>query len=189
MIERTVSRRYAEALIMIAAENNSLAQMEKELAIVRDGILLSGTGLKELLEDPRVLPEEKKKNIKNAVRNQVGPIVANFLYLLVDKGREGLLPDILREFGAYADRLRNIVEAEVRSAVQITDKDFRELEQRLCKAAGKKVRLTRVIDTSLIGGLVVQMGDTVIDGSVVKRLALLKKHLQQSRFQGMRVIK
>lgn len=188
MIHHKVARRYAQALIMIATEKDNLEQMEKELAWVEE-MLSVNSRLREVLKDPGAMPEEKKQALKQGIQDKVSSTIINFLFLLVDKKREEILPDILKEFRTYADQIRNIVDAEVRSAVQLTDKDFRELERRLCMATGKKIRLTSVIDTSLIGGLVVRIGDIIIDGSVVKRLALLQKHLQRSQFQGTGVIK
>lgn len=188
MINRTVARRYAKALLMLAVERDLLEQFEKELDIFRQ-IYSEEPNLKKIMDNPKILPPEKKKIIKMMVKDRVSPVIANFLYLIVDKRRESLFMEIIKEYGIYADQARNIVDAEVRSAVQLADKDFRELELRLSKATGKKVRLNSAIDTSLIGGLVVRIGDTVIDGSVTKKLALLKNRLQQSQFEGIGVIK
>lgn len=188
MINRTVPRRYAQALLMIATEKNALEQYEKELEAFAQ-ILREEPDLKKVMDNPKILPEEKKKILKNIIQDRFDPLVSNFLFLVVDKRREDILTDIIREYKNYADQARNIIDAEVRSAVQLTDKDFRELELKLSQATGKKVRLKSVIDTSLIGGLIVRIGDTVIDGSVVKKLSLLKSRLQQSQFKGIGVIK
>jgi F-type H+-transporting ATPase subunit delta len=187
-MNRTVPRRYAQALLMLAAERNAVDQYETEL----DSFLVllkSDRAVKDLMDNPRVLPEEKKRALQNLIKNQFSPIVTNFLNLIIDKRREGLYKEIIGEYKKYADEVRNIIDAEVRSAVQLTDKDFRELKERLSQATGKNVRLKSVIDTSLIGGLVVRVGDTVIDGSVVKKLSLMKNRLQQSQFEGIGVIK
>ena len=188
MISRAVPRRYAQALLMIAVERDALEQYEKELETFQQ-ILIEEPNLKRILDNPKILPEEKKKTLGNIIKGRFSPIVSNFLFLVVDKRREDLFLEIIKEYKNYADQARNIIDAEVRSAVQLADKDFRELEERLSKAAGKKVRLKSTIDTSLIGGLIVRIGDTVIDGSVVKKLSLLKNKLQQSQFEGIGVIK
>ncbi|MCR4440676.1 MAG: F0F1 ATP synthase subunit delta [Peptococcaceae bacterium] len=188
MINRTVPRRYAQALLMIAVERDTLEEYEKELERFRE-ILLGEPHFKEFMDNPKVLPEEKKKVLKSMIAGQLNPLVCDFLFLIVDKRRENLYLEIIEEFKNYADQTRNIIDAEVRSAVALTDKDYRELEQRLARASGKKVRLRSVIDTSLIGGIAVRIGDTVIDGSVTKKLSLLKNRLQQSQFEGIGVIK
>lgn len=188
MINRTVPRRYAQALLMIAVERNALEEYEKQLEIFRE-ILLNEPNLKVLMDNPKILPENKKKVLIPLIEGRLNQIIVNFLCLVLDKRRENLYLEIIEEYRNYADQARNIIDAEVRSAVQLTDKDFRELEQRLSKATGKKVRMKSTIDTSLIGGLVVRVGDTVIDGSVIKKLSLLKTRLQQSQFERIGVIK
>lgn len=188
MINRTVPRRYAQALLMLAVERKAVDQYEKELDAFL-ALLTRDTAVKNLMDNPRVLPGEKKKALQNLIHNQFSPIITNFLNLVIDKRREGLYEEIIRAYKKYADEARNIIDAEVRSAVELTAKDFKELEKRLSQTTGKNVRLKNVIDTSLIGGLVVRVGDTVIDGSVVKKLSLMKKRLQQSQFEGIGVIK
>lgn len=188
MNNRAVPRRYAQALLMIALEKDALDQYEQELKTFA-GILEAETRLTAVLDNPKVLPEVKKKLLEQIIQGRVCPVVFNFLCLIVDKKRESNYLDIIKEFSRYADEARHIVDAEVRSVVALTEKDFRNLEVRLGKATGSKVRLTSVIDPSLIGGLVVRIGDTVIDGSIVKRLSLLRNRLQHTQFEGIGVIK
>lgn len=188
MINRTVPRRYAQALLMIAVERSLLEEYEKDLETFR-GILLDEPYLKEFMDNPKIMPEEKKKVLKPLVEGRLAPLIVDFLCLIIDKRRENMYLDIIEEYQKYADQARNIIDAEVRSAVKLADKDFRELEQKLTQATGKKVRMKSVIDTSLLGGMVVRVGDTVIDGSVVKKLSLLKTRLQQSQFERIGVIK
>jgi len=188
VINRTVPRRYAQALLMIASEHNTLEKYEKEMDTFKE-ILLGEPNLKEFMDSPKILPEQKKKVLIPLVEGRLDPLIVNFLCLIVDKRRENLFLDIIEEYRNYADQARNIIDAEVRAAVQMTDKDMRELEQKLSKATGKKVRMKSTIDTSLLGGMIVRIGDTVIDGSVVKKLSLLKTRLQQSQFERIGVIK
>jgi len=188
MINRSVSRRYAQALLMIAFEKNALDQYEKELEVFA-AILETEPRLKEVMDNPKVLPEDKKKLLEQVIQGRVCPIVHNFLCLIVDKRRESFFLDIISEFSRYADEARHIVDAEVRSVVALTEKDYHNLEVRLAKATGNQVRLKSIIDPTLIGGLVVRIGDTVIDGSVIKRLSLLRKRLQQAQLEGIGVIK
>lgn len=182
----TVSRRYAQALLMIATERETLDQYEQELEQFRNA-LLADPKVKELIDNPRIPVEEKKQALDLLIKGKIGPIVYNFLRLIIDRRREAFFLDIINQYNKYADEARNIVDAEVRSAVQLTDKDYRELQQKLSKVTGKNVRLKSLIDTSLIGGIKVKIGDTVIDGSVTKKLSLLKNRLQQIRLEQMGV--
>lgn len=188
MINRTVPRRYAQALLMIAAERNQLDKYEQELDAFKQ-ILLNEPNLKEFMDNPKILPEEKKKILTPLVEGRLDPLIVNFLSVIVEKRRGNMYLEIIEEYRNYADAARNIIDAEVRTAVQITDKDFRELEAKLSKATGKKVRMKSTVDTSLLGGMVVRIGDTVMDGSVTKRLSLLKGRLQQTQFERIGVNK
>lgn len=186
MMNTTVSRRYAQALLMIATERKALDQYEQELEQFRN-TLLADPKVKELIDNPRIPVEEKKKALDLLIKGKISPIVYNFLRLIIDRRREIFFLDIINQYNKYADEARNIVDAEVRSAVQLTDKDYRELQQKLSKVTGKNVRLKNLIDTSLIGGIKVKVGDTVLDGSVTKKLSLLKNRLQQIRLEQMGV--
>lgn len=183
-----VARRYAKALIMIAAEKNSIDLYQKELeAFIAD--LQGNQEVQEMMNNPRIQPNEKKEVLAGLVKDKYSMIVSNFLNLIIDKRRESCYADIVKEFNSYADEARNIVEAEVRTVVQLSDKDYKDLQKRLSMATSKEVRLKPVIDTTMIGGMIVKIGETVIDGSLTKRLTLLKKHLKQSQFEGIGVIK
>lgn len=188
MMNSGISRRYAQALLMIAQERKALDQYEQELETFGNA-LLANPKMKDLLDNPRVLAGEKKKAVNLLIKDQVDPIVHNFLNLVIDKRREAFFLDIIKAYKNYADEARNIIDAEVRSVVQLTDKDYQRLQEKLEKASGKKVRLKNVIDPTLIGGIKVVIGDMVIDGSVTKKLSLLKNRLSQTRLEEIGVKK
>lgn len=188
MNNSVVPRRYAQALLMIAVEHQAFDNFQEELEAVLQ-VLVEENKLYTALLSPRLQPQEKKLLLKKYLDGKISPLIENFLYLIVDKKRENFLPDIIQQYYKYADETRNIVEAEVYSAVSLTDKDYHKLEKRLSQAAGKKVRLKNIVDSTLLGGIVIKIGETVIDGSIVKRLALLKSHLQKPHFNGLEVKK
>ena len=80
----------------------------------------------------------KKKALDRIIKSFASPIIYNFLHLILDKRRENFYPDIIRAYNKYADEARNIVNAEVWSAVKLTTKDYRDLEQKLKRVTGKK---------------------------------------------------
>lgn len=182
----TIPRRYAQALLMIAMERKAVEKYEEELAKFRQA-LIDNPEVKELLENPRVLQAEKKKALDLLIKDFASPIIYNFLHLIIDKRRENFYLEIIKAYNEYADEARNIVNAEVWSAVQLTTKDYRALKAKLSRVTGKEVRLHNYIDTSLIGGIKVKIGDTVIDGSVTKKLFLLKKQLQRTQLKEIGV--
>lgn len=181
MNNKTVAKRYAQALLQIAQERNELDQYEQEL----NDLLATINGDEHLTHiwfSERILTDDKKQVFRELFSGKVSDKIINLLFILIDKNREAFLPDIFKEYKRLADISRNIVDAEVRSAAQLTAKDFAELEKKLSAMTGKNVRVKVEIDPSLIGGLVVRIGDKVIDGSVIKRLAVMKKKLNEIQF-------
>jgi len=183
---KIIAKRYAQALIQIAEENNALELYEKELKEVIS-VINDNPDLYSAWNSKRVISEKKKEIISEAFRKKVCNNILHFLFLLIDKRRETYLFSILKEYGNMSDTVRNIINADVRTAVQLTDKDFHKLKAKLSAMTGKNVRLRVHIDPTLIGGLVVKIGDQVIDGSVIKRLAILKKRIINNKLSKIGV--
>jgi F-type H+-transporting ATPase subunit delta len=103
--------------------------------------------------------------------------VHNFLLLLVDKRREAALPAIIAEYRNLANEARNIAEAEVITAMPLTDAEHKALAVKLSAVTGKNMVLKTQLDTSILGGVIVKIGDKLIDGSVARQLRMLKATL------------
>lgn len=184
MLRGAVAGRYAEALYEIASREKVLPKyksmvdrVEEELKAVKE-VIEGNRDLQQLLYHPRITAEDKKEVLGKLFKGRVSDITINFLALLVDRRREAFFGDIVAEYIRLANAGRNIVAAQVASAVDLNDKEKGELNQVLSKLTGKKVRSTYVVDPSLIGGVVVRIGDKVIDGSIRTRLATLKERLK-----------
>jgi len=188
LIISAVPRRYAQALLMIAVENEAIEQYETELNQFRRA-LLANPSIEELLKDARVAPEKKKRAVDFLIEDFASPLVRNFLYLLIDKKREKYVLEVVAAYQKYADEARNIIEAEVWSVVELTSKDRRDIKQKLTRLTGKKIRLHNHIEPSLLGGIKIKVGDLVIDSSVTKKLAFLKEHVKETRFKEIGVKK
>lgn len=181
MNKKTVAKRYAQALLQIGQEKDNIDLYAKE---INDALanINADEHLKNIWFSERIITGTKKQVIQQIFTGKISEITVNFLMLLIDKHRESFLPDIFTEYKKLADISKNIIDAEVRSAAALTDKDFQELVAKLSAMSGKNVRLRVEIDPSLIGGLVVRMGDKVIDGSVLKRLSIMKQSLKNIQF-------
>lgn len=169
-----VARRYAKALFDLAVENNLLDQVAEELGMIRAAFNLE-PGLREAVESRLVPRQEKKKILTGLAGREFSPPVTNFLLLVVDKGREKQIGAIVEEFGRLLDEARGMTDAEVLTAVELGDEEERLLAERLRSLTGREVRLRVQKDPSLIGGLVIKIGDKRIDGSVKRRLEELRK--------------
>jgi len=177
-----LARRYARALGDLAAERGLLETVERELgrvaAVIRDDAEIRTT-----IESQRVPAEVKLDLLVRAAGEQASEVTKLFLRLVVNKRRERFLPDMYREFVAYADKVRDVVEVEVRSAQPLGDEELAGLRDGLSRFTGKQVRIRNVVTPEIIGGVVARIGDLVMDGSVARRLERLKESLRGTRLE------
>lgn len=178
MLKGAVAGRYAEALYEIAIENKLVDQLEEELqAVVR--VFEETTQLKKILFHPRITAAQKKEVLAGLFGGRISEVAINFLNMLVDRQREIYLADITNYFTDMANKGRNISDVKITSAVELNGEEKKKLAAAMAKCTGKQVRLSYDVDPKLLGGMVVRVGDKVIDGSVIARLQTLREHLRQ----------
>lgn len=180
MAELAVVRRYAHALFGTATRAGSVDQVESDLGAIHE-VLRTVPRLQRVLQAPTIPGEKKKALLKTAFGAQVGPLTARFLDLVVDRRREGILTNIHAEFHRLANEANNILPVGVISATPLTDAESDALAAALAKRTGKRVVLKVEVQPEILGGLVLRMGDTVIDGSVRSRLEQLRTRLLTGR--------
>jgi F-type H+-transporting ATPase subunit delta len=112
---------------------------------------------------------------------KVSDLVLNFLLMVIGKRREAQIPAIYHAFLELANDARGIVEVEVRSAIPLPDETVRNLEAKLVKHLGKRVKFQTQVAPELLGGLVVRVGDELMDGSVRTRLQRMRDRLIHSK--------
>jgi F-type H+-transporting ATPase subunit delta len=172
-----VAGRYAQALFDIASEEKVFDRIEAELKAVKD-ILDENVGLQRLLYHPQITAAAKKELLDQLFKGKISEVTGNFLALLVDRRRETYFNDIVEEFVALANASRGITEAKVTTAVELNDTEKGELSSIMARLTGKKVQTSYAVDPSIIGGVIVRMGDKIIDGSVKTRLSTMKDRLK-----------
>ncbi|MDD2554297.1 MAG: F0F1 ATP synthase subunit delta [Desulfotomaculaceae bacterium] len=179
-----VAGRYAAALYEIALEKKDLPEQENMVDVVEgelkavEKVIEENSGLQKLLYHPQITPAAKKETLVKLFEGKISKVTGNFLALLVDRRRETYYADIVAEYIALANAGRNIIAAQITSAVALNEKEKAELNQIMGKLAGKKVQTSFAVDPSIIGGIVVRMGDKIIDGSVKTRLASMRESLK-----------
>jgi F-type H+-transporting ATPase subunit delta len=175
-----IEKRYAEALIGLAVQNRSVDEYQQELLTIVD-LYRNQQDFSLFLLNPEINNEIKKTVIVNAFGGKVKKELVNFLSLLLDKGRIVYLPGIFIEFTKAADRIKNILNITIISAVPLEDKQISSIVEkykRIYHTTNAKLNLE--IDVSLIGGVKVKIGDKVVDGSINGRLQDLKQVLFES---------
>ena len=168
---------YAEALFNVVRAEGELERVEDELYQFGK-ILDSNYELKQALSDQSLDASQRTKVLEELLAEQVSPHTLGLLNFVVVQGRARQLPQILQELSALAADARQAVVAEVTSAIPLDDKQRQSLTEALASATGKKIELKVTVDPSVIGGLVAKVGDTVIDGTVRRRLEQLKEQVR-----------
>ena len=169
-------RGYAEALFRVVQAEGELDRVEDEL--FRFGkVLETNHELKQVLSDASIDRTQRLKVLDELLADKVSSHTLGLLSFVVEQGRGRHLPEILEEVTRFAAEARNSVVAEVRSAVPLDDDQKQQLAVALGKATGKKVEVKAIVDPSVIGGIVATVGDTVIDGSIKKRLTQLRSQV------------
>jgi F-type H+-transporting ATPase subunit delta len=133
--------------------------------------------LATLIYHPQVAVEAKKDTVNKVFGSQVEDAVRKFLLLLIDKRRESALPAIIKEYQALANQDQNVTEAEVITALPLAEGELQAIAAKLGDMTGKKVKLATKIDQRIVGGVIVKIGDKLIDGSVTRQLKMLQAAL------------
>jgi F-type H+-transporting ATPase subunit delta len=172
--DRTLA--YAEALFGVARAEGTLGEVEDEL--FRFSQTLQGSDeLRDALTDPSIPVSRRQQIVEDLLGGRASSTTVALVALVIGTGRSRDLPAIIRQLVEMSAAEANKAVAEVRSAVALTDDQRQRLAKALGEATGRQVEVKVVVDPSVLGGIVSQVGDTVIDGSVRTRLARLRKAL------------
>ena len=169
-----VARRYAQALMNAATELRTLDATAADVQVIGD-VVRSSREFRLFLSSPIVSIPRKKAVLHELFANRINPVTLSFVDLILKKQREAMLPEIVQQFGVLHDIARGIVDVDVTTAVALTDQQSRALQTELERHTGKSVRLNVLSDPSIRGGLVVRIGDTVLNASITHQLERLRE--------------
>lgn len=176
MREGKVARRYARALFNAAVRSQAVEAVNEALQQLLE-TLREHPPLQQLLLNPLIPRERKQQMVQQSIGRYTHPLLASLLDVLIDKRRERLLPDVAREFGNLRDEHLGIARVQATTAYPLDSEQQQALIRGLERRTSKTVVLETQVDPSLIGGIVVRIGDTIIDGSVRGQLLRLKQYL------------
>ena len=167
---------YAAALFEVAKAEGSLASVEEEL--FRVARTLEGSDeLRATLTDQAIPVERRQGIVEDLLGGRAAPVTTALVSFVVGSGRSKDLPAIIDRLVERAAEERSQAVAEVRSSIPLDDDQKDRLAAALGKATGKNVSVKVIVDPSILGGIVAQVGDTVIDGSIRTRLNQLREAL------------
>ncbi len=169
-----LASKYARAIFELAVELDSLDDFDKDLALVKNDVF-SVPDAVAFFKNPLVPHNAKKDLLIKALKGEISDTVFNFLLLLTDKNRIGIFSDIYDIFSNFKNDAQGILIADVTTAFPLTKAQESKLGLKLAEVTRKKIKIRRHEDKSILGGVIVTIGDKRIDGSAAGRLQALKR--------------
>ncbi|MBI5367183.1 MAG: ATP synthase F1 subunit delta [Planctomycetes bacterium] len=176
MIERTLAKRYASALLSSAIAQKVVARIEEEILAFAHAYRAQ-RDLRVILEHPRIPLAGKLETLSRVLGTEAHPLLVHFLEHVTEKKRIRFIPEIAAQYDALADAFEGVVRVTVTSRSPLSAAHTKRLEARLAATTGKVIDLRAQVDAALLGGLAVRIGDRILDGSVAGRLKATKESL------------
>lgn len=177
--QSVIAAPYAEALLKLAHQEggDKLGDAVLTDLTLMNAVMSSSPDFEKILDHPSIPLEEKRKAIVATFKPKVSELSLRLVELLLDKRRMGLLRSIENQYQELMNSYKNIAKADLICAEPLTDKAIADIKARLTEHVGKKLDMTVKVDPSLIGGVVLRMGDQVMDGSLRGKLRNLERTL------------
>ncbi len=167
---------HAQALLELADERRLTQQVADEIAGLGSAID-SSPEFKAFFSSPSIGDVDRDRVLKSAILPRVGPLTGSFLELLASKRKLALVPEIARAFASLLDARLGKADVEVTVARKLSQPELDQVRQRISTAIKKEAVVNQKVDESILGGIVIRVGDTLIDGSVKAQLDSLSKKL------------
>lgn len=180
MTEQKVSSRYARALLDIADKEAITDKVIVDLDLVSE-MIRSSKELNNLVQSPIVADWQKKKIFQELLSGKTQEVTLKFIELLIDKGREVLIENIIDRFLKLYDEKNNRVKIDVTSATELTDTLKSKIVAKLTEATSKTIIPTYFTDPSVKGGISIRVNDWVYDATLLTQLKLLKEDLKKTQ--------
>ena len=172
MAEYTTSARpYARAVYARATETSSVESWGEALALL--AAVATDASMQEILDKPQLSKEQKGEILLKVLSDKLNQQQQNLVRLMAENGRLRALPEVAHQYEIYRAEAEGKVDAEVISAFALTTEQERAITEMLKSKLGRDVSITTSTDESLIGGVVIKAGDTIIDGSMKSQLESL----------------
>ena len=173
----TSAERYSLALFELSEENNLLSQIEGQSSSILN-LIDQSEDFSNLIKDPTTSQEDLLKVINTiSENNKFESLFKNFLSFLIQKRRFFFIERILKSFIEICSRKRGELKAELKSAKELSSDEITKITEELTKNFSSKIKLNYKHDESLIGGLVVQVGSTMVDTSIKNKLQQIENRM------------
>lgn len=170
---------YATAIFELAKAEGELETVERQLFTIARSFATSDE-LRDSLANPQLPLERKQGIIDDLIGGRASTLTVGLLSFVVGQGRAAEFPEIVDRFIGLAAESRSKAVAEIRSAVPLDPATVDRLTTALARVTGKSLEVKTIVDPAVVGGIVARVGDTVIDGSLARRLAKLREVLKSN---------
>ena len=170
-----IAQVYARSLFEVAREHDKLDEIREQLGEFADAVE-QDRALTTFFFSPYFSSDEKKEGLHKAVEG-AEPILMNFLELLLEKHRMPVIHRIRRDYDALWREERKLLPVHLTSAVELDDEVVRSLGDRISEQTGRRVDLTARVEPDIIGGIVLRVGNSILDASIRNRLEQLRRQV------------
>ena len=171
---------YARSLLELAQERSLAEPIGQELEQIAQ-VLESNPTFREFLKDPGIGADERTAVLDRVLRSRVNPLLGNFLGVLNLHGRLRLLEEISTAYGELLEKILGKVEVDVTVARRLTPDELEQVRQRVGSALKKDAVVHQYVDESIVGGLVLRVGDKLVDASVRSQLEAIRRQFLAAR--------
>ncbi|GAE33639.1 F0F1 ATP synthase subunit delta [Halalkalibacter akibai] len=176
MSNQTIANRYAVALFQLAKEKHQLKKVNEELQVVKDVVQANPDFLK-FISHPKITKQQKQDFIKKSFAS-LNETTLNTFLLLIESNRMGILVPMIDQFKSLVYDAEDMAEALVYSAQPLSDKEQNEIAKSFAKQVKKsKLEVINIVDSKLIGGVKIRIGDRIYDGTIKAQLDRLERQL------------
>jgi F-type H+-transporting ATPase subunit delta len=175
----SAAKRYAQALFSLGKERDTLDAWQSDLALLAS--LVEDASIATYLDNPSITADRKLAALDSALDSKVQPETRNLARILVERDRTDAIPEIRDLFDDQVRAERGIVVAVVTTAEPLSDAEQHLVREKLASITGATVQLATHVDPDIIGGIIIRIGDQVIDGSVRNKLERMRSRLVAGR--------
>ena len=176
---KIISKAYGEALFELAIEKNELDSIAEQVTVLANAFA-ENPELMKLLSHPKINKEEKINVIESIFKGRMSDDIVGFLVIIVEKDRGSEIEDILKLFQAKVREYKKIGVALVTSAIELSTEQKQKVERKLLQqTAYESFEVEYKVDEALIGGMIIRIGDRVVDSSIRSKLDNLTKELRK----------
>jgi F-type H+-transporting ATPase subunit delta len=180
MIDRSLSKRYAKALFQAARNKDAVDDIQKDIESFQQ-LIAKDPSFVGFLLSPQILTSAKDELVEKALRGRANDLFVDFIRLLIDKKRIDHVYEIFEAHTVIYEEYRGIVEAKVITAIPLDEAQEAAVLKKLHAVTNKEIRMKKVTDPDIVGGMIIYLGDQVIDGSVKFQLERFRRTLKETK--------